>query len=467
MQNDWILNFLRLTLLNGQGVESLEQWCNQLLDALSGCKPDHELHVLGLNRLPRLPHFLVASSSEKLPEGRETLAVLGKRTAEALLGAEGPGVRFVQQEMPMAVHYRALGPEGEAKTVELQFYDAVCFDGPEHTLVLALILTECEATEFLAPEELSELLPLIRSLAIPLLETATSRYQRLRTEKDMMSLLNLVQSSNPEINTEGVLRTDDTTFVEREADDREFSPQFLLYLAQELRAATNTILATNEKLVEMCGTSLGSPELAGMAQTVQGAARFQSDVLRNLANLAALSQGPVRPQVAPFAMQAFIREVYPAAVQMASRFEVRIKLEEYTRNIFLHSDHKTLVRMSERLMHAMMQHCRGGHFYLRTDDNPEKVESGNVAIEFEDSGELPDAPPLHQLLSAEVLAAGAHPRLRRGGGVLLQLLQVFSEKCGGSFTLRKGDHGGFCVRLILPQVSRAEMEKIKAGEVAI
>lgn len=468
MHANWITDFLRATLLTGKRGLNITDWCHALVDALREAKPEHELHLFGFNRLPKSVSFFLASSSERAVQSQPVPVSLTRRSAELFLGAplNGSGIRLLKEELPMTVIYQVGTPP---KKQEIPFYDALCFDVDEYTIVAGLVLPEGTLEDFMSQEELAELTPLVRCHAIPLLEASTLRYLKARQDADVDQLLNLMRQSNPDLGQRFANGMPSGTVPIRTEDDserfRSFDAGFLLHVAQEFRAPLTKMMATLDQLIELSQTSLGSPELTEIAQATRSAALLQQEMLRSLMNIATLCQPDVRPRLQPFPMQGLIRELYPAAVQIASRYQVEIKLQEYTRNIFVNGDQKTIVTMCERLFAFTMPFCQGGKLWIRTDDSPERVEKGFVSVEIEDSGTVPRDVSPAKLLSPEQLARLAHPRLRKGGGLLYQLIQLFVEKSGGRFRLSYGANDGFCANLVLPLISRAEMEKIREGEV--
>lgn len=465
MHASWITDFLRSTLLTGKRGLTITEWCHALVDILHESKDEHEIHIMGVNRAPKMANFFLASSTERGVRNTPIPITLTKKTGELFLAAptNGTGIRLLKEELPMTISYLSGTPP---KKHEIPFYDALCFDFGEYTIAIGLVIPEGTLEDFFSTEEISELMPLVRCHAIPLLEAHTLRYLKAQQDADVDQLLNLMRQSNPEFGNRvsasqaGIPKIDDS-----EEKFRSFDAGFLMHVAQEFRAPLMKITATLDQLIELSQTSLGSPELTELAQATRNAALLQQEMLRSLTNIATLSQPDVKPRVAPFPMQGLIRELYPAAVQSAARHQVEIKLQEYTRNIFVNGDQKTLVTMCERLFAFTIPFAQGGKLWIRTDDNPERVEKGFVSIEIEDSGQVPRDVSPAKLLTAEQMARLAHPRLRKGGGMLYQLIQLFLEKSGGKFKLGYGSNDGFCVYLILPLIGRAEMEKIKEGEI--
>jgi hypothetical protein len=460
--SSWISDFIRVTLLNDTSGGDISHWAMSLVELLRQHKPDHELHIFGVNRIPRLPNFFLGSSSEKFVREKPLVINVTQKTADLFLAPVSPGIRVLQEEMPMTVIYTVSEPP---KRVELPFYDAICFDTAEHSIILGLIVTDVTVEEFMTQDELAELQPLVRSHAVRLLESLTLRHAVKRHEEEIDSLMAMMRQSNPELAALN-FKSPEQGFVEELSAEKKYEAGFLQHLAAEMRSPLMKIMATNERLIELSNTSLGSPELHELAQTVHFQVKLQDELLRCLANIAVLSAPDVKPRQGVFPMQGLIREIYPAAVQIASRYEVEIKLEEYTRNIFLQGDQKTLVPLIERLLAYTLSCCPGGKLWIRTYDSTQKVEQGFVCLEFEDSGDLPPDLNHATLLEADSLSKLAHPRQRRGGGLLMKLLDLYMEKSGGKLRLCRGEQKGFCVQLMLPQVSRSEMERIKAGEIS-
>lgn len=473
MEANWINDFLRMTLLTRTRPLDAVGWSEALIDVLRDNKPDHDIHIFGVNRTPGLPNFFLASSSESRLRGRALPITVTKKTADLFLDPDSGGLRVLQEELPMTVIYYAdpsdesRDPDSpaEQKKHQIPFYDAVCIDSETHSLVIGLIVTEVSVQEFLPVEELTELMPLVRAHAFPLIEALTLRHRYAKMEEDMKSLMAMVRETNPEA-VASLSGQKGEEFVESGTEDREWHPAFLQHVGQELGHPLTRVLGMSEQLKELSNTSMGTPQLAEIAAEIEGHALRQSELLKLFNHIATLSLGEVQPRKGVFPLQMLIRDIYPIAVEIAGRHRVEIKLQEYTRNVFLSGDQKTILGMIQRLMAFTIPRAAMGKFFIRTTDDPDAVEQGFAALEFEDTEKLPAEVSLAKFLDPEYIRSSNHPRLRQGGGMLYLLLSLYFEKCGGKVTITRGENGGFTVRIALPQVSRAEHEKIMAGEIS-
>lgn len=441
------------------------QWTHGLLELLKEVKPEHEVYVFGISRVPKVPSYLLGSTNLSITVEEPLPITVTPKTADLFLGKVQIGVRYLHEELPLTMLY-ASQPDG--KRVELQFYEAVCFDAQESSLVLALLLSDLHVNEYLTTDEISILAPLVRTHAIPLLELHVAQVTRRQLDDEMKSMIDFMRSQNPEL-ARGMsgppsMGASIGMAPKVGGDSGEmYENSFLQYIVQELRDPMKKLQAAADKQFEQ--TRASGSALHDNSVAIKQSAELQTAILKSLNNLTALAQPEVKPRTGAFSMQGFMREVYPLALEYASRHKITMKVDERTRNIYVAADKETVLKMMERLLDFMLPFAEGGQLWIRSDDSPEKVNAGFVAIEFEDSGAYPKEIPLAQLLNRSQVGVIQHPRLKRGGGILFQVLSKFLEKCAGSFKLITGEHSGFTARFVLPLVSRAEMERIRAGDV--
>ncbi|MBI1289849.1 hypothetical protein GC173_01210 [bacterium] len=462
MDNSWITDLLRTVMMTG-AVDRIDKWAHAFLEGLQSVKPDHEAYLFGVSRVPRMPNALLAASGEKEPLGDHPPHLyLTEQTVDIFLGPRPAGVRIIKEEYPLAV---ACEIPGSPKRREIAFYEAICFDGPHSSLVMGLVIHDGTVSEFLQPDEIGQLLPIIRAHAIPLLELYQHREMTRRQDEEIKLMMGVVRDSSGEasrMNLSQLIAPTPLPTANREQTLSEAS--FLQYLTGELRTLLNQNLAATEKLSELTRGQEHSHELASSAYAT---ARQMRRILRNLANMASLAHPEVRPRRGAFSLQQLVRSIYTMATDECMTAQVRLRLEENTRNIYLSGDRETILKMVERIIKFSVSFCpEGTELIVRTDDNPDRVEAGFVSLEIEDLGQNAREINPGNLLVRAQLNTTQHPRLRRGGGILFQMLQLYMEKSGGKFRLTRGLENGFCVQLILPLVSRAEMEKLKAGEIA-
>jgi len=457
----WVTDLLRQVMMTG-AVDRIDKWGSAFLDALQSAKPDHEAFLFGVSRVPRMSNVLVAIANDTPHESDHLpLLYLTEQTVDIFLGPRPAGIRLIKEEYPLSVSCEI---PGSPKRREVAFYEAICFDGPQTSLVMGLVIPDGSVNDFLEPEEISLLLPLIRAHAIPLLELYQYRDMTRRQDEEIRLIMGVMRDSTGEASR--LTLTQLLTPTPMPGNGREQTlaeAAFLQYLAGELRTLLNQILGTSERLVELTKSEATSHEVA---VTGHAAARQMRRILRNLANMASLAHPEVRPRRGAFSLQQLVRAIYTMATDECMGSSVRLKLEENTRNLYLSGDRETVLKMIERMIKFAVSFCpEGTELYIRTDDSPDHVEAGFVAIEIEDLGQnARDVNPAH-LLTRSQLPTLQHPRLRRGGGVLFQMLQLYMEKSGGKFRITRGRQNGFCMQLVVPLVSRAELEKLKAGEV--
>jgi K+-sensing histidine kinase KdpD len=370
-------------------------------------------------------------------------------------------VRLIKEEYPLKVACRY--PDAESRK-EIEFYEAISFDGPTSSIIMGLTLPDTPLEEFLPTEELGPLLSLCRAQAIPMLELHQYKVAHSQQVDEIKLMMGVVRDSGSEISRLplSALSTPLPTTNGKEGLFAESG--FLHYLAAELRGPINHIFAANEKQIEL-SRAAGHPEMTDITTSLHGAARQVRRIVRNLSNYASLVHPEVKPRVGAFALQQLLKDLYSTTLESAAAVGVRPKLEENTRNLSVGGDQATTLKMLERLVNHSLSFCEPGRqLIIRSDDDPDEVEAGFVRIEIEDTGEnARDINPA-TLLDKSALPTLQHPRLKRGGGVLYQLMHLYLEKAGGKFRLARGREGGFAARVILPLVSRAELARQKARE---
>ncbi len=460
MQSNWTSDFLRETFLNSDRGNSISHWAGKLIEALREAKPDHELHVFGVSRIPRTPNFLLGSSSEAYVSDGPLVVNVTPKTAELFLAPTKPGVRMLSEELPMLVRYDL---DHSDRRIDLSFYEAICFDAEHSSIILGLTLSEISVGEFLTSDELADLLPIVRSLAVPLLENEQLRSKAARMEDDMQAMTTVMRESNPELS-----KLSSVSFLPQSSSESSHGPwdaEFLQYCMSELKRTLDNVVRINGQQLEMSRTSLGSPQLHQMAVRVSNATESHQTIMKNVMSLAALSGRDVKPRQGAFPMQSLIQELYGVAVSVAEPFDTRVELDERTRNIYVNGDQATLLGMLERLIRNCAENARGGTIWIKSEDSADIAPEGMVLLEIRDDGKVNEEVPAYKLMDRVSLHHLDHPRLRNGGGVLYQLLDLFLAKSGGKFALRYGVNGEMCVQLMLPLVSRSELERIKAGEI--
>lgn len=473
-ENRWISDFLRQSVLGSGASSHIGIWAGSFLEALREAKPDQEIQIFGVSRIPRMPNYLLASTSEQTPGSDPIRIQVTEKTADLFLSPTEPGVRMLQQEWPMTVFHDAGNAEGEAERRELSFYEAICFDGVESSIILGLILNEGTLSDFLTAEEISELLPLVRAQGITQYELFIYRNAHKTLEMEVELMTGLVRESSPELlaistpKPAGEKQEDGASLRPRhrkESDNIVLTPAFFQYTAKELRTSLEKVLATPEARMTLNDTEAG-PSLDDQTSALKGALEHQKRLIKNLGNIAALMQPNVRPQQDVIGLQKFMHELEPLARRCGQRHGVRVDVDEHTRNIFAAGDEKTILRVLSRLMEFQFPLCRGGQCWIRIDEDPKRGEQGYVMLEVEDDGKIPAGVGLETLLQRVKQHGEKHPRLKNGGAILFQFITMFLEKSGGEFRLAFGLNGGFAAQFLLPKVSRAEMERARGKAAA-
>lgn len=446
METPWFLDLLRSTLLSGAEQPTAVSWATALVDALREHKPDHEIYVFGVNRMPKLPNFLLASSEEALRKHLPLQVAVTPKTADVFLAPCASGVRLLQEELPMDVAYTEPGTQ---KKAQISFYEALCIDSERLSLVLGLTSDMSDLRDFFPPEEIRELMSLVRSQGFPLLDLLTCRVVLERKEEEALGLLSLVRSGGG-ISAE-VMAKLGLEAVPLDRPTAAVEGGFLTYVVQEFKQPLAQIGSANDKVLD---AAVGHPTLAEAGAMIQDALNSQQQMLRNLSNLASLSMPEVKPREGSFSLRAFVPDLQKMAQAMADRAGVKLRVEEGATDCQIGADRETVMKMIERLLEATLPHCRGAGIFIRTENDPEVVGKNRAVIELEDTGVCPADIPPEQLLTRSLLGSLPHPRLKRGAGILFQNLALFLEKYGGEFRLIRGPREGFCAQLVLPLSSK-------------
>jgi hypothetical protein len=323
---------------------------------------------------------------------------------------------------------------------------------------MGLTLTETPVNEFFTTDEMSTLHALVNSHAIPMLELDQYKWMNARKEEEIKLMMGVVRDSTADSRLPLVT----SSLPPSSSDPGTAESGFLTYLTAELRQHNNSSLAAEERLLQMMQGGHGSPQMVELTNAVHNASLNSRRILRNLSNMASLSHPEVRPKKGGFAFPVLVKELAASAQLEAAHAKVRLVVEEGTRNLFAAGDRETIGKMFDRIVKFHLGFCRPGcEMFLRTDDNPERTDPGTVMIELEDNGETSREVNPANLLTRATLPSFQHPRLQQGGGVLYQLMILFFEKTGGRFRLARGLNGGFAAQILLPQISRTEMERLK------
>ncbi|CAN5261717.1 hypothetical protein BH09SUM1_BH09SUM1_27620 [soil metagenome] len=464
MHRTWISDFFRQTLSHGGSGDGIHGWSRTLVETLDEAKKDCEIHLFGVCRVKGMPNYLLATTEQKIPKAAPLKINVTEKTAEIFLSPVQEGVRIIQQDLPMIMLYEIPG-DPERKKHEIAFYEAICFDILDYSLVIGLVLSEGTAAEFLSPEEVAEILPAIRAQGLPLFELMLMRDAVVRLQEEVQLVMGVVRESSPEIRklSFGQPVTPPPISYSMSQNPQMAESAFLQYTIQELRAPMTQLIAANEEQIRLCENGSKDGKLLDLSRAVRSASAQQMGLLKNLGSVAALMHNDVKPRAGSFPLQTLVRELNQAGSELASGRGIRIVLDENTRNVHVSGDRETLFRMGERFMDFAFQSGTGADFYIRSDNRPERVEPGFVLLEFEDLSPGSSEMPPSQLLNRQNLVGTQHPRLRRGGGILFQLLSLYMEKSGGKFRLATGPNGGFAAQMFLPVVARPEREKTRSG----
>ncbi len=462
----WISDFLRQSLLSGRDWDTIYQWSQALIEHLEEEKPDQEVHLFGVSRIQRMPSFLLASTAESFPEKIPHRVQVTEKTADLFLAPTEGSIRMLSEELPMSVIYEMNDSGEEDARRELNFYEAICFDAGESSIIFGLILNDTPLEEYLSSEEIAELLPLIRTQAVPLFERFLYRQAFERLEKEIDVMAGMVRESTAGTPTVASGPTSapapSANATARSMMDNLLNPHFFHYVSQEVRDAVEDVLTCEEIQYEL--SQLGSVSPGGKAPQLQTAVDHLQGLMRNLSNISALMQPNVVPQTTSFSMQKFMQDLHTAAGAVSSRHRVKLHADPHVRNFFARGDQDTLLRLLERLMEFNFAQARGKQAWVRMETSARRVDKGQLMIEIEDEGEIPLGVPLGSLLQRMKDHAESHPRLQQGGGLLLLLIDLFLQRSGGKLKLDLGLNSCYTVQIILPMVSRSEMERGRTSQ---
>jgi hypothetical protein len=444
MHSSWIADFLRRTVLMGSGEASIAAWCAELIQILRENKADHELYLFGITRDPRLPNFLLGTSQEMafpLP----LRISLTPSTAEAFLSEQRSGVRTISHELPLAVQCH---PEGEDRQIPLRFYEAACFDCGDVTIVMGLIVHDSPLIEFLDPQELAELRPLMANCAAPLLQLHLLNVHRQRAEQDLALMVRMMRETSSDPKSLGILPLQSERLEDKIAEpasavfDNPFSLDFLQYALKEMTVPAHDARQTLHQLTQ------ADPNLRTQASTVTRSLAVHAMILRNFSNLVALSRPDVRPRQATCSLAALAARVQGYALRIAAPYQLAVRREDHIQDAEISADIDTLGRLLERLIDVVAPVTMQGLLQIRIRAG---VSGENTALlEIEDNGALPEGVTPEELLNPAVYTGTDHPRLANGAGVLYQLLRLYLEKTGGTFDLFPSRSGGLVAVMHFP-----------------
>lgn len=445
-EKDWTTELLRRSISLREGKGSIAHWANEFVQVLAESKPDHEVFIFGVSRDLKTPNYLLATSQELFfnPPIRITMT---KRTADVFVGHGKVEVRFLSQEFPMSVNCH---PEGEDRQIPLNFYEAVCFDCGEISIVLGLIVHDGDLEDFLPHQEIVEVHPLIYSHAIPLFELYLLRFHVVRADKDVNLLVNLMRETNPDIakiqlelesaHEEKKVLHDEVVTLREEV----FSIPFVQYVIRELGAHIADARQYLQQLAQQ------GPDARRISNSVQRGVSMQQGILRNVHNLAALANPEVRPLESTCSLAELAGRVQSSALRLAAPFQLTIKREDKIQDRTVRADLETLAKLIDRLLEYIAATAMQGTIWIRIRGEEESPVEGCATLEIEDTGLLPDGSRPEELLDSSGYLGMSHPRLANGGGVLFQLLALYLEKTGGHFRLLPGRSGGLAAAFLLP-----------------
>ncbi|MCC5876141.1 MAG: hypothetical protein JJU11_07995 [Candidatus Sumerlaeia bacterium] len=450
-----------LSLRSGKG--NIANWASELVQVLEEAKSDHEVFVFGISRDLKTPNYLLGTSQEMIfpPPIRITMT---KRTADVFVGHGKVEVRLISQEFPMSVNCH---PEGEERQIPLNFYEAVCFDCGDISIVLGLIVHDSDLSEFMTQQEIVDLHPLIYSHAIPLFELFLLRSHVKRADKDVSLLVNLMRETNPDIakiqleleSAHEEKKVLDEDFDSPTSDNETFSVAFVQYLTREL----GTHIADARQYLQQLAQQ--GPDARRIANSVQRGVAMQQNILRNIHNLAALANPEVRPLESTCSLAELAGRVQSSALRLATPYQLTVNREDKVQDITVKADLETLAKLIDRLIEYIAASCMQGTMWIRIRSQEESPVDGCATLEIEDTAHLPESFRPEELLDSSEYLASKHPRLTNGGGVLYQLLTLYLEKTGGHFRLHPGRSGGLVTAFLLPVVSEEKFSLLNEDAV--
>lgn len=438
----WINDFLRHSVYTESERGQITVWSKSLIDALLEQHPDQEVHVLGVSRIPKMPNYLISSSSENLKTDEPVRIHMTEKTADLFLAPVECGVRMLKEEFPMTVYYDIGGDM--SRRLELNFYEAISFDGDDSSLILALVLNEGSMQDFLPPEEVASLNPLIRSQGIPLFELHVYRAAHSLLEEEAKLMTGVMRDSNPELLRILPNQRGDTEIY----TDPALDTSFLQYAAIQLRMSLKDLMA-NIPGEERKVTRTNSGQLSISTQKDQS---WHETLIKSFSNIATLLNPQVKPRIAAIKVTDLLRGLSTIAHRSAATYHVDLEVDEPPGDAVISGDQAAILRLCERLFDFTFPLCKEGKCWIRA---VERTSQNYFVIEIEDSGPIPTIPAPTMLLRNLNQYAQDHPRLKNGGGIIFKLLSVFCERCEGRSNLTLGMHDGFAVQLVFPLLTSA------------
>lgn len=461
---DWTSELLRRSLSLRGDKGSIANWASDLVQVLKESKLDHEVFVFGVSRDLKTPNYLLGTSQEMIFQ-LPIRITMTKRTADVFVGHGKVEVRLISQEFPMSVNCH---PEGEERQIPLSFYEAICFDCGDISIVLGLIVHDSDLSEFMTQQEIVDLHPLIYSHAIPLFDLYLLRSHVKRADKDVSLLVNLMRETNPDIAKiqlelemahEEKKVLDDDEIDSSIGENEIFTVTFIQYLTREL----GTHIADARQYLQQLAQQ--GPDARRIANSVQRGVAMQQNILRNIHNLAALANPEVRPLESTCSLAELAGRVQSSALRLAAPYQLTVKREDKVQDLTVKADLETLAKLIDRLLEYIAASCMQGTMWIRIRSEEESPVDGCATLELEDTAELPDGFRPEELLDTSEYLGSKHPRLTNGGGVLYQLLTLYLEKTGGHFRLHPGRSGGLVTAFLLPVVSDEKFSLLEEEEV--
>jgi signal transduction histidine kinase len=454
MENkNWIADFVRESLYGEGNKDSLYLWGNILLKHLRETKPDQNINIFAFSRIAKTPNFLIASTSERFPNNRPIQIQVTEKTADLFLTPRDKGVRMLSVELPMEVYYYS--NEEPPRRFDLNFYEAISFDSENYSIVFGLVLNDLELNEFLLAEEISELFPLIRSVAFPLYSLLNQRVRTRRLEEEVSLLSNMMRESHPELQKyfpeSDIKPKKPVEKNNKKTTKSELTPGLMLYSIQELRDCLLHIMAITNKSVEMAGDLGTDSPLIQNLLTAKPIADHQNTMIRNLANYFMLLMPEVKIQPNDFSLQEMVYKFYTSAEQIATQYGAKVRIEEAPVNPIVSGDQSALLGLMLRMFESSIINAPNATYHVRYETESPRTENKYVLLEIEDNGECPATPTPDKVLES-LNHQVDHPRFKNGAGISFVLMTQFMTKSGGKFHLALGSQGGLSCQIFLPLV---------------
>lgn len=431
---EWIAAFAQAEDAVQDAAVPVRAWAKELMAQMTREKPDQEFHLLGISRVAKTPSFLLASSAAVAAQGEAPHPIHpGEKAAGAFFVPTQRGVRVLREELPIAITF-STERDPDARRHEATFYDAICFDTKDFSIVLGIEAGDADVDELFTNDEVLALSKVISQQGIPLLESHVLRVACAERDEELNLVSRLVRAGavgdlSPMLLDGSSGRTTRNYFTEQVSQD------YFEYVIAQWRQSWNDVRqAMDSSLDDM---------LSAMEQ--------QDRMIRNLANICALLQPQVKPQIEIMGTDELINNVRDAAEGVAARCGIELTCDNQAATESIAVDGSAVVKLCEKMLdyHLVFYPSSCVSISMVVADGADGVDFVALRIEDDGSGDTDAATPSN----LRALDGGQPMRLRNGGGILYLLGSLLLQKGGGRFRLRPMETG-YCAELLLPRARR-------------